>query len=922
MAAAYAALLSLSHTIDQLQNHSTSLDETQIKSISESTTLLLHLLENYSFSGSQEAYWEGRIADAAHEAEDMIESHIFDRGMTCCCFMISSIFGWLYNSATPEERVAEDMDSIAKDAKEMMMMMMTRVMQNGDDEVDKYDTTYDGSSSRSLPHTNILVGFGDLLVELKDKLTNSSGRGLNRQVIPIVGMGGSGKTALARGIYEDPLVMQYFDIRIWFTISRKCSRQEILVQCLLCLKQMSSKEHLLSEKSEYELGELLFKSLSGRRYLAVIDDLWGVEEWDSVEFFFPEYRNGSRIVVTTRLTRVALSMADNSLDVVKMKFLDDDNSWKLLSGIVFGNKGRPSILEETGKRITKSCRGLPLSIKVIGGLLSKHKQSPMFWEDVLENFNDVLNSEDDKRCSKILGLSYKELPIHLKPCFLYMGAFRGDRVILKSTLIRLWVAEGFVKPMCGGKSLEFIAEEYLKELVDRNLVLVEQLGSTGNIKYCGIHDLLRDLCVKEARKNNFLCIIEEAEREVYSPFKIKRRTVFHSSVFGDHYIRPCISSSLRSLTCDLRKGAIELQRLNFKSVRVLRVVYSAHLIPERDDSMRTIPANLWLLEFGCEKLALAPSIVHLWSLPERHAVIDIWKMPQLRHAMCQGLELADIDLTNLLVVLDNLTTLKGVRNFTCSKELVQRIPNVKKLGLQYLGIVRYCYLDNLCHLHKLESLVVLFTAHLNKKVMSIDSLCYIRPSELGWSLNLPHSLRKLSLWCIESDWEEMGIKIGSLPHLQVLKLIHCHLGPQWETVGGQFQKLKFLHVGCDDLIHWIADSTHFPCLEKLVLDTLSLLVDIPREIGDIFTLKLIQVSNCSNSVLDSVKEIEQEQRDLGNEDLQLLLTDNNKYSQQFSDERSEGWARSETFLDLTCPDTDPTFINRSMNVPGRGTIPT
>ncbi|GER44216.1 disease resistance protein [Striga asiatica] len=753
MAAAYAALLSLRHTIEQLRNHPDpsviSLYHTQIESISENIIFLLQLLEKCTWPDSAEEAdaLEARLADTAYEAEDLVESHTATHRQI---FNPIHFFRFVLK-ASSLAKVAEDMDSITNCVKEMMTEI------NDDDveeELHKNRTAaLTGSSSRYLPNSKIMVGVDDVIVQVMGKLTDKEWRP-KRHIIPIVGMGGS-----------------------------EYSIRDILVQCLLSLQQ----EEDLNGKCENVLGELLYKSLSGRRYLVVMDDLWSVEAWEKMQFYFPDYADGSRIVITTRLTRVALYMA-NSVDVVEMKFLDEDNSWNLFCKfldednswnlfcrIVFEEESCPPELEETGKKIVKSCRGLPLSITVIGGLLSKVKQSRRYWENVLKNFHAVLNSEDDECCSRILRLSYFELPIYLKPCFIYMGVFREDRVIPKSRLVRLLVAEGILRPI-SGKSLEIVAEEYLQELVDRNLVLVEQFGSTGNIKSFKIHDLLRDLCVKEARKKKFLHVLESPRNE-YFALKTQRRTSFYSNVIGDHYINSWRSSSLRSLICDLRKGAIELRNLYFKSLRALTVVYAAHLVPEENDDFMKIIPYLRLLDIDCEKFPLAPC-------PPRET----------------------------------------------------------------------------------------------------------RPSKLGWSLGVSFSLKKLSLWCMKSDWEEIGTTIGLLPHLQVLKLIYCHLGHKWVTVEGQFQLLKYLHVSCQDLLQWSLDSCHFPCLEHLVLDTFSKLDRIPREVGDMPMLKSIVVRDCNESTMASAREIEREQReDIGNESLRVTIVsrDYDKSRQEFSIERLE-----------------------------------
>ncbi|GER52617.1 disease resistance protein RGH3, partial [Striga asiatica] len=224
----------------------------------------------------------------------------------------------------------------------------------------------------------------------------------------------------------------------------------------------------------------LRKSLFGRRYLIVMDDIWGTDAWDEMKRFFPNNNDGSRVLITTRPSKVALQL--DGPDYFQMPFLNLDESWNLLQRCVFGEEQHPE-LEEIGKNIARNCRGLPLSIVVIGGLLAKSEQTQENWQHVLENLSSTVNLEEDERCLRILKLSYNQLPVHLKPCFLYMGIFREDEPIQVSTLIRLWVDEGFVKPAVAGKSLETIARlVYFDDLVLRNLIMVRVRGSNGRIK--------------------------------------------------------------------------------------------------------------------------------------------------------------------------------------------------------------------------------------------------------------------------------------------------------------------------------------------------------------------------------------------------------------------------------------------------------
>ncbi|KAG8378816.1 hypothetical protein BUALT_Bualt07G0024200 [Buddleja alternifolia] len=299
----------------------------------------------------------------------------------------------------------------------------------------------------------VMVGFDDHLFTFMYRLTSDDFIGApNNKVMTIVGMSGIGKTTLAI--------------------------------------------------NSSELGKRIYQSLSGRKYLIVMDDVWSTEAWDDVKWIFPNDRNGSRIMVTTRLSNVAHSLGTCS--PYSMDFLDEDKSWNLFCEKTFGQESCSVELEEPGKKIAKSCGGLPLPIVVIGGFLAKSNMTREYWEFVAENVN-YANLENDDQCLRILALSYQHLPIHLKPCFLYMRVFPENYEVQVSKLINLWIAEGLLKPS-RAKSLDEVAEEYLKDLIDRNLIFIRKQGHAGKIKTCGIHGLLRHLCMRESPKEPTFCV--------------------------------------------------------------------------------------------------------------------------------------------------------------------------------------------------------------------------------------------------------------------------------------------------------------------------------------------------------------------------------------------------------------------------------
>ncbi|XP_057802939.1 putative late blight resistance protein homolog R1B-17 [Salvia miltiorrhiza] len=478
----------------------------------------------------EEIFLQGYVVDAAHAAEE-----VNSREEVSCINFYQDL-----------QQVIEEMNVIKKEAMETSAEAQLQR---------KVSSTHAGSlTSSSNVKESKMVGFDDVQLQLLDWLT---GGNRNRQIIPITGMGGIGKTTLARHIFEHALVKQHFDIRAWTTISQTYNVRETLSQVL---KQVSgdSRDDLSDEN---ELGEKLYKYLWGRRYIIILDDMWSVEVWYKMRFFFPDYNDGSRVIVTTRLSNLAAELADSNR--IGMRFLDNVCSWSLFSKTVFGDEGFPLHLEEFGKKIVGKCKGLPLSIAVIGGLLAKSELKLEYWEGIEKNLSSIVNSENDEYCLRVLNLSYDHLPAYLKPCFLYMGMFGEDEEIRVAELMRLWVSEGFLKPIIN-KSSKTIAKEYLKELLDRNLILVHKLGKVGNIKYCKMHDLVRDLSFQEAEKQRFYYVLgQHCPRGINS-----QRCIVIPRSTSETTIRDAMEtmSRARSFICD---GDTVPELLDFRFLRTI-----------------------------------------------------------------------------------------------------------------------------------------------------------------------------------------------------------------------------------------------------------------------------------------------------------------------------------------------------------------
>ncbi|EPS71298.1 hypothetical protein M569_03461, partial [Genlisea aurea] len=311
------------------------------------------------------------------------------------------------------------------------------------------------------------------------------------QVVAISGMGGVGKTTLAQSVYNHRISLARFDKRIWCTISQNSSLEDIF-QALLGEKQ--------TEGSIHELGLRLYNKLMGHRFLIVLDDMWDLTAWNRMKSYLPEDENSSGVIITTRISSIADSIR-TTLDPCSLDLLDENASWELLKETIFGNGDCPPELEDIGKKIAISCRGLPLSLVTIAGVLSKSGRSVILWERVAENVRRFLS--DDEHGLKVLNLSYQSLPMRLKPCFLYLRNFKEDETIEAKYLIRSWICEGLVRPVAD-KTVEEVAEEYLRDLIDRNLILILKRSISEEIKECSVHDFIRELCIRVSQKEKFV----------------------------------------------------------------------------------------------------------------------------------------------------------------------------------------------------------------------------------------------------------------------------------------------------------------------------------------------------------------------------------------------------------------------------------
>ena len=277
------------------------------------------------------------------------------------------------------------------------------------------------------------VGLAEDQWKIRECLLEASG---HLTVIGIVGMGGIGKTTLAQQIYNDRSLKEQYGYIIFLTVSQSFELKELIRTMLRKLNE--SEDSMRGDTAD--LLRTLHSKLD-KKYLIILDDVWGADEglwWESLKSGFP-HRAGSCVIVTTRDEEVARSMGDTHRCMHHLRLLSEENGWSLFSKAVFERDGGqcPNMdLEVIGKEIVSQCRGLPLAIKIAGGMMVGKEKSAHKWSQISKHLKQELATHNkDKVIFSTLSLSYEELPTHLKPCFLSFAMFPEDTEIFVHTMI-------------------------------------------------------------------------------------------------------------------------------------------------------------------------------------------------------------------------------------------------------------------------------------------------------------------------------------------------------------------------------------------------------------------------------------------------------------------------------------------------------
>ncbi|XP_060967521.1 putative disease resistance protein RGA1 [Cannabis sativa] len=319
-------------------------------------------------------------------------------------------------------------------------------------------------------------------------------------VIAIVGIGGLGKTTLAKSIYNDAQVQKQFKLRIWVCVSDQFDFRVIIKSIIESAKGEAISRDMGTELLVKKLREVL----GGSQYFLVLDDIW--EEDHAMllklkDLITSNENAGSRVVITTRSENIAKFLTTKQ-QPYRLGVLDEVESWSLFRKVAFEDGSQEldnSSIVQIGKEIVKRCKGIPLAIKTIIGNILHGKSLQSDWSSLDKEFSKIpYRSEDD--ILPTLKLSYDHLPSHLKLCFAYCSLFPKDKEIKVRNLINLWMAQGFLKLTNPSQDqcLEDVGYEWFMTLLEGSFFQDVEVDECGIIKKCKMHDLMHDLAVQVA----------------------------------------------------------------------------------------------------------------------------------------------------------------------------------------------------------------------------------------------------------------------------------------------------------------------------------------------------------------------------------------------------------------------------------------
>lgn len=621
-------------------------------------------------------------------------------------------------------------------------------------------------------------------------------------VIPIVGMGGIGKTTLARLVYNDINVENFFKLKAWVCVSEDFDVLTITKTIFESVTQKSGESKDLNM-----LQVNLQERLSKEKFLIVLDDVWNenYDSWDLLRRPFQVGLPGSKVIVTTRDNSIASMVG--SVPAYLVQQLTNDDCLSLLAQHAGKKFDADPELRELGEELARKCGGLPLAAKALGGIL-RSKVSPDEWKEVLNS--KIWDLPNEGTILPVLRLSYYHLPPHLKQLFAYCSVFPKDYEFDKLELVLLWMGEGFLQESKGKKRMEELGFDYFNELVSRSFF---QCTSGSQSSYV-MHDLINDLAQFVAGGT---CHRLDDKVDKYEWHRVSENTR-HASFLRHEY--------------EVFKKFHALQKVRGLRTFIPMPVQNAHVWPP----------------FYVSNSVLLNLLPELRSL--RVLSLSGYSISELPNSICSLIHLRYLNLSGTSVVslpdsLSNLYNLQTLSLRNC--RFISKLPET--LG----DLINLRHLDN-ANTDQLKEMPVgigkLTSLQTLPKIV-MGKACGLGLSELKNLRHLRGTLSIEELQNVANIQEAKEAYLKNMPDLEELQLIwsnrtdnSCDVDLPKQVLDvlqphRELKKLKIEFYGGNNLSTWIGDPL-FVKLESISLSNCEKCTSLPP-LGQLLQLKHLRI---------------------------------------------------------------------------------
>ncbi|PQQ09113.1 putative disease resistance protein [Prunus yedoensis var. nudiflora] len=303
--------------------------------------------------------WVASVRDAAYDLDDIIETFVLKVASKRKASVLTRFTG-VFIKGVNLHQIGSDIQKITTEISLLSSIMpgfnLHQTRESGG------ATFFQRQKERRIAYPHIVDPHVVGLARGTEILATHLIKGKGPRVVSIWGMGGLGKTTLAKQVYHHGDIKRHFDYFAWVCISQQCQAREVLEEILTKLISPTDKEREKIAKLKIdEIAEKLWNTQRERKCLVVLDDIWTSDAWSSLQAGFPmNEETESRILLTTRNKEV-VSYADKNGFLFEPQSLNDDESWELfekiaMSGTEDTNHAIYEHKKELGTKMLQHCK--------------------------------------------------------------------------------------------------------------------------------------------------------------------------------------------------------------------------------------------------------------------------------------------------------------------------------------------------------------------------------------------------------------------------------------------------------------------------------------------------------------------------------------------------------------------------------------